>query len=279
MIYKIFMQRTFRLFINVALFVYSVSCVFPVVWMTYSSLKTSAEFNQNIISMPAKLNFTNYVDAFKASRMAVYSFNSVFNALVSTAIVLLLAFVIAYFLARFEFKGRKSLYLLFIFGMLVPIHSLLVPIFIQFKNFGLFNTRWTLIVPYVAFGLPFAVFLFESFIRGIPKEMEEAAIIDGASFSRTLFTIILPLCRPVMVTVGILQFFSNWNEFPFALVLLSDDKLKTIPIGLLNFSGQYSSNYPLLMSGLMLATIPLIALYIIFHGKIIEGMTAGSVKG
>lgn len=231
------------------------------------------------MSLPAKFNFSNYLEAFKVSKMAVYSLNSVFNAVISTVIVLLIAFVIGYFLARFEFKGRKYIYMLLVFGMLIPIHSLLVPLFVQFKSFGLFDKRFTLIIPYVAFGLPLGVFLCASFIKSIPKELEEAAVIDGASFPRILFSIIFPVCRPILITVGILQFFSKWNEFPFALVLLNSDKYKTIPIGLKNFSGQYSTNYPLFMAGLMLATLPLIVIYILSYKKIIEGMTSGAVKG
>lgn len=125
----------------------------------------------------------------------------------------------------------------------------------------------------------FSVFLTTSYIKGIPKELEEAAIIDGASFPRILFSIIFPVARPILVTIGILKFFSNWNEFPFALVLLSSEKYKTIPIGLQNFSGQYSTDYPIMLSGLVLATIPLIIIYVLFYKKIIEGMTSGAVKG
>ncbi len=200
-------------------------------------------------------------------------------ALVSTVIVLFLAFIIGYFLARFSFTGKKALTAFFMFGMLIPIHALLVPTFILFKKLNLFDQRFTLIIPYVAFGLPIAVFLFTSYIKGIPKELEEAAIIDGASFSKILFSIIFPVCRPIVLTIGILQFFSKWNEFPFALVLVNSEKYKTIPIGLRNFSGQYATNYPLLMAGLVLAIIPVILIYVIFNKKIIEGMTSGAVKG
>jgi len=264
---------------NVFLIAYSVFCIFPIIWMILSSFKSSAEFNADIMAMPTSIKFSNYIDAFKTSNMGLYSLNSFFNALVSTVIVLFLAFIIGYFLARFSFTGKKFLTAFFMFGMLIPIHALLVPTFILFKKLNLFDQRFTLIIPYVAFGLPIAVFLFTSYIKGIPKELEEAAIIDGASFPKILFTIIFPVCRPIVLTIGILQFFSKWNEFPFALVLVNSEKYKTIPIGLRNFSGQYATNYPLLMAGLVLAIIPVILIYVIFNKKIIEGMTTGAVKG
>lgn len=273
------LTRTSKVGINIIILMYSIFCVFPIIWMVYSSMKTQAEFNTNLISLPSKINLSNYFEAFKVSNMGLYSINSFTNAVLSTLIVLILAFIIGYFLARFTFKGSKIIFMLFMFGMLIPIHALLVPIFIQFKSLGLFDKRFTLIIPYVAFGLPFAVFLCTTYIKNIPIELEEAAVIDRARFHRRLFLIIFPVCKPILVTIGILQFFSNWNEFPFALVLINSRKYKTIPIGLQNFSGQYGTNYPLLMAGLVLATLPLIIFYIFYNKKIIEGMTSGAVKG
>lgn len=276
---NIILRNIGKIILNILLIIYSFSCIFPIIWMAYSSLKTSAEFNRDIISLPTKLNFENYVEAFKTGKMAVYSLNSAFNAVIALVFTLLIAYVIGYFIARFEFKGRKLIYILFMFGMFVPIYALLVPVFIQFKTFGLFDKRITLIIPYVAFGLPIGVFLCESFIRGIPKEMEEAAVIDGAGLSRILFSIVLPMTKPILVTIGILQFCSNWNEFPLALVLVNSESYKTVPIGLQNFSGQYATDYPTMMAGLMLATLPIIVIYLIFNKNIIEGMTSGAVKG
>lgn len=133
--------------------------------------------------------------------------------------------------------------MMFLFGMLVPIHALLVPVFIQYK------------------------------------ELEEAALIDGSSFFSTMFRIVFPVCKPTLITVGILSFLDAWNEFPFALVLIRSDELKTISLGLLNFNGQYSTNYPVQMAGLLLAMLPIVIIYILVNKKIIEGMTAGAVKG
>ena len=248
--------------------------------MIYSSLKTSPEFNRSIIALPEKLIFSNYVDAFRISHMGTYYGNTIFNAAISLVLVVLISFVTAYFLSRFKFKGRNLIYFIILFGMLIPIHALLIPLFIQFKTLGMFNQRYTLIIPYVAFAMPFSIFLIESYLSGIPIDMEEAAVIDGCGFMRMLFTIVMPLCTPILTTAAILQLFTKWwNEFPFALVLINDEKLKTIPLGLMNFSSQYSTNYPMKMAALVLAILPVILIYIFFNRKIIEGMIAGALKG
>jgi len=268
-----------ELSVNAILMIFTISCIYPVIWMIYSSFKTSAEFNRSIITLPETMIFKNYIDAFRISHMGTYTINSMFNAFISLAFVMLIAFITGYFLSRFKFRGRNLIYYTFLFGMLIPIPALLIPLFIQFKSLGLFDQRFTLIIPYVAFGLPFSVFLVESFMTSIPKEMEEAAMIDGSGFLRMLFRIIMPLCTPILTTIAILQFFSKWNEFPFALVLVNNEKLKTIPIGLLNFSSQFSTNYPMKMAALTLAILPVIIIYLGFNKKIIEGMTSGAIKG
>lgn len=275
----ILFQKFKRLIINLVVALFSVTCFYPVIWMIYSSLKTGPEFNRNILALPEKLNFENYVKAFKMGKIGLYSLNSLFNAVVSCALVILFAFIVGYFIARYKFRGRKLIYTMFLFGMLVPIHALLVPVFIQYKNFGLFDNRLTLIIPYVALGMPFAIFLMEGFIKTVPKELEEAAYIDGSNFFSTMFRVVFPVCKPTLVTIGILSFLDGWNEYPFALVLIRSDTLKTISLGLLNFNGQYSKEYTIQMAGLIMAMIPIIVIYAIMNKQIIEGMTGGAVKG
>lgn len=269
-----------KIVINTILILFSVSCIFPIIWMIYSSLKTSPEFNRSIIKLPEIPVFSNYIDAFRISHMDTYYLNTIFNAVISLCLALLFSYITAYFLARFEFRGRTLIYYCILFGMLIPVHALLIPLFIQFKNFGLFDKRFTLIIPYVAFAMPFSVFLIESYLKSVPPDMEEAAVIDGSGFVRMLFTIVMPLCTPILITVSILQLFTKWwNEFPFALVLVNSEKYKTIPLGLMNFSSQYSTNYPMKMAALVLAILPIIIIYICFNKKIIEGMIAGAIKG
>jgi raffinose/stachyose/melibiose transport system permease protein len=265
--------------LNIIIWMFSLSCIFPVIWLMYSSLKTSSEFNRDIISFPAVMQFSNYSRAFLSADLGRLSMNSAFNAIISMSLAVLIAFTIAYLLARFPFKGNRIIYFLFLFGMLVPMHALLVPIFVQFKAMGLFNKRITLILPYVVFNLPFSLFLLESYIRGIPKDLDEAAFMEGCGTVRTMFSIIFPITKPVIVAVGLLAFISSWNEYPFALILINSQKLKTIPLGLVSFKGEYSTDYPLQMAGIVISTIPVIAIYLAFNKQIIQGMTEGSIKG
>ena len=168
---------------------------------------------------------------------------------------------------------------MFLMGMLIPIHSLLVPIYLVFRGSNLNNHWYTLIIPYVAFGLPTAIFLVEGFVKGVPTALEEAAAIDGSSFTRTLFQIIMPICRPIMTTVAIINVFTCWNEFSFALVLLRDPKFRTVPLAMTQFTGQFSSDYPKIMAAMLLTMSPIVVLYFTCSKQIIKGMVAGAVKG
>ena len=258
---------------------FSVTCIFPIIWMIYSSLKTDQEFSLDILSLPKKLIFDNYARAIEEGNIGSYFMNSMFNTLITVAVVIVIAFVTGYCLSRFKFRGRTFVYYMFLAGMLIPIYALLIPIFVEFKSLGLLNKRYTLILPYIAFALPVAVFLVESSVASVPIEIEEAACIDGSSFLHTMFAIVMPMCRPVLSTSAILTFLNTWNEFPLALVLIRSNSLKTMPIGLTNFVGSYTVNYPLMLAALVVSTLPVVIMYLLFYNQIMKGMTAGAVKG
>ncbi len=271
--------RFVKVAMNLFLSLFAITALFPLIWMFYNSFKTSPEFAQNIFALPKSLYLQNYQDIFKNSKVFVSLFNSLFNSVIATVGIVLLSFVIAYFLARYRFPGRNWLYAFFLFGLLVPIHGLLVPVFIQFKTLGMIDNRFTLLPPYIAFGLSTAIFLIESYIRALPTEVEEAAFMDGATTVDLLAKVIFPMCRPIIATTAILSFLSTWNEFPFALVLLNDDAYKTMPLWLNTFQGERTVNYPGLMAALMIASVPVIAVYLIFRERIIQGFVAGAVRG
>lgn len=264
---------------NVILLVFSLSCIFPIIWVLYSSLKTKSEFANNIVNLPKDPQFYNYVEAFKTSRMGTFMINSMRNTIISLFFIVLFSFVTGYFIARFKFRGKKIIYLFYLFGLLVPIHALMVPIYLLFQKYSLDDQWFTLVIPYVAFGLPFALVLMESYISTIPHEMEEAASIEGASFSQTLFMIIFPMAMPVIATVTIMQFFSCWNEFAFSLILINTEDLRTVPLGLTYFKAQRDTNYPLLMAAMIISLFPVAAVYFGFSGKIVKGVAAGAIKG
>lgn len=268
-----------KIFVNFILIVFSITCIFPAVWLFYSSMKTKSQFYENPIGLPEKFNFDHYVYVLQKSNILKWMGNTARNTFLSLVLIIGIGFIVGYFVARFQFKGRKALYSYFLLGMLVPIHALMIPMYILFTKTGLGDSWYTLLFPYTAFGIPISVFLVESYVKNIPKELEEAAAIDGSSFSRTLFFIILPVCTPILVTIGIIQFFALWNEFTFSLILISKENLKTVSVGLTIFKGQYSTDYPRMMTAMLLAILPAVIIYFLFSKQIIKGMVAGAVKG
>lgn len=266
-------------FVNVPIMILSLTCIFPVIWLLYSSVKTDAEFNRSPVSLPTVFHLDNYIAAFKKAQFGTFTFNSAFNSIISLVLVLVISFTLGYLLSRYRFRGRNLIYGVLMAAMMIPIYALIVPIFIQEKKLGLLNSHFSLIPVYVAMELPTAVFLIDSYLKGITVDMEDAAAIDGASLPRTMFTVIMPICKPILSTVVILTFMHVWNEFAFAQVLISREELKTIPIGLTYFTSQYSTSYTLLLSALAMATIPVLVLYLFFYNKIMDGMMAGAVKG
>ena len=267
--------------LNAIMLLFSLSCIFPLVWMLYSSLKVKREFNKDIISLPTDPTIQNFIDVLTNPDYHIGDsiLNSVRTTVISVALIVFFGFIVGYFLARIRFKGSKIIWLMLLMGMLIPVHSLLVPIYVVFNRTGLSNQWFTLIIPYVAFGMPIAVFLCQSFIKEAPTALEEAASIDGCSFSGTLFKVIMPICKPIMITVAILQTFSCWNEFSFALVLIKDTALQTVPLAMTQFTGQFSSDYPKIMAAMLITMAPIVILYFAFSKQIIKGMVAGAVKG
>ena len=267
--------------LNALMILFSASCIFPLVWMFYSSLKTKRVFNADIIGLPKEPTISNYVKILTNQdyHIGQSMMASVRTTLLSVFFIVLFGFIVGYILSRIKFKGNRILYVMFLMGMLIPVHSLLVPIYVVFNKTGLGNQWFTLIIPYVAFGLPIAVFLVEGYIKAIPVELEEAAAIDGSSFTRTLFSIILPIAKPILVTIAIIQVFSCWNEFSFALVLIKDVRLQTVPLAMTMFKGQFASDYPKIMSAMLTTMAPIVILYFVFSKQIIKGMVAGAVKG
>ena len=268
-------------FLNAILIIFSATCIFPLVWMLYSSLKEKRVFNADIIGLPKNPTLQNYINILtsKDYKLGISMWNSLVVTACSVALIVFFGFIVGYILARVRFKLNRIMYVMFLMGMLIPIHSLLVPIYLVFRNANLNNHWYTLIIPYVAFGLPTAIFLVEGFVKGVPSALEEAAAIDGSSFSRTLFQIIMPICRPIMTTVAIINVFTCWNEFSFALVLLRDPKFRTVPLAMTQFTGQFSSDYPKIMAAMLLTMSPIVVLYFSCSKQIIKGMVAGAVKG
>ena len=268
-------------FMNLILWIFSLSCIFPLVWMLYSSFKEKRAFNADIIGLPKSPTLINYIRILtnKDYHLGESMWNSVRTTVLYIIMIVLFSYIVGYILARVRFKLNRALYAMFLMGMLIPVHSLLVPIYVVFRNCGLSNRWFTLLLPYVSFGLPMGIFLVEGYVKGIPVSLEEAAAIDGSTFSKTLFQVILPICKPILVTVAIIQVFSCWNEFSFALVLIKSVGLQTVPLALTQFKGQFASDYPKQMAAMLITMAPIVVLYFAFSKQIIKGMVSGAVKG
>lgn len=265
--------------IYAVLIIFCLVNAYPIAWMILNSFKSEAEFAVNQLGFPKEFVLSNFVSAWETANLGVLFKNSIFICLTATFLTVFIGAVASYFLARFSFKMNKIIYTFFIFGLLIPIHSTLVPMFILMKNLGLLNTPITLLFPYIAFHLPITIFILTSFMKAFPKDIEESAVMDGCGIFRIFWSIILPMSRPALATVTILNFIYNWNEFSFALVLINDPELQTLPLGLASFAGQFTTNYGAQMAGLTMSLIPILAFYLLLEKEIVKGMTAGAVKG
>lgn len=269
----------FRIFAYTFLSLLAIINIVPLFWMVVNSFKTEQEYAANPFSLPETLQFSNYTEAWKIANMNVYFLNSLFVTFASLIVTVLLGALASYFLSRFQFKLRGLTYGVFLLGMLVPIHATLIPIFLIMQKLHFLDTHLSLILPYTAFHLSLTIIILEGFMRGFPKDLEESGVMDGAGVFRIFWSIILPITRPAMATVIILNFIYNWNEYLFALVLISSSELKTLPLGLANFVGIETASMTLQMSALTMALIPIVIFYLLLQKQLVAGMTAGAVKG
>ncbi|MEJ0097709.1 MAG: carbohydrate ABC transporter permease [Bauldia sp.] len=208
-----------------------------------------------------------------------YFLNSIIVSGVSVALVLALGSLAGYGFAKLNFRFNKSLFVVFLMGAMIPVHVTLIPLFVLSLRLGIYDSLFALIGPYVGFNLPVAIFILTEFFRQIPGEIEEAARLDGASRWAIFSRIALPLSMPALVTVGIFSLIFIWNEFVFALVLISDPSNRTLPLGLTQFYQQFSIDVPGVMAALTLATLPIVLLYVFAQERVISGLMAGAVKG
>lgn len=256
-----------------------IGSIYPILWTMMNSLKTDAELYDHPFGLPAMPRWSNYADAWVTGHVGRYFANSLIVSVTSVLLTLILATWAAFFISRFEFKGKTFVLFLFTLGMLIPIHATLVPLFVEMRTFHLLNTRFTLVFPYVAFNLPVAIFLLVSFLNAFSRELEEAVIMDGGGVMTIFGKVTLPILRPVLVTVTLVTFLNNWNEYSFALVLINDSALKTLPQGIAGFSERYNGNYTLQMAAITIVLLPTILVFVSMQNYLTQGMAAGAVKG
>lgn len=264
--------------VHLLLIVYALIIILPIVWMIISSFKDNISFLTDPWGLPDVWHFENYLKAWDKG-VQQFLLNSVFVSAITVFCVMLFSTMFSYMLARFPFKGASKVVFLFFIGNMIPIHCVLIPLFSIANKIGLVNSLWSLIIPYIAFNLPMAVFLTYGHYIQLPNELQEAAVIDGCGVNQMFFRIFLPLAKPALVTVLILTLVSVWNEFSFALILINDSAKQTIPLGLMTLKGTYQTDYAAMTAALTMASLPIIAIYICLSSKIQAGLTAGAVKG
>jgi raffinose/stachyose/melibiose transport system permease protein len=247
--------------------------------MLTTSLKANQEIFINPLGLPKQVYLDGYKKAWLESNFAEYFLNSVIVTFVSLAVAEFLSILAAYGLGRFQFRTNRLLSVYFLIGMMIPIKLGTVNLFTMMRWLNLFNNLLSVIIVDIAMCLPLSIFVLTNFVKGIPNALEEAAVLDGCSNNKILVKIILPLIKPALATVTIMNFLPVWNDFYFPLLFLRTDSLKTIPLGVVQFFGEFQTDWNLIFSGLVIASLPTMLVYICMSKQFIEGITAGAVKG
>ncbi|MCP1109512.1 carbohydrate ABC transporter permease [Ohessyouella blattaphilus] len=253
--------------------------LFPIVWVILSSFKSNAEILSNGISLPSSFDFKGYRDALTISPILKYFFNSVLIAGASTALNVFFLAMAAYVFARCEFRGKNLIYFILSLAMVIPMTALLHPVYNVIQTLGLYDTKMGLIIVYMALNLPMSLLIMRGTFLSVPQALEEAAYVDGASFVRTFFQIMLPCAKGGLTSSAVLAFLGSWNEFTFALMLTSGQAARTLPLSLSYFTAQFSFNYTAMFAAVTIAVIPSILVFAIFQEQVVSSLTAGSVKG
>lgn len=267
-------------FIYIFLFIWLLINLFPIYWMFTFSLKSNDEiFGENVAGLPREWLWSNYEKALKVGNIFRYFANSALVAVVTIILVMLVALMATFALTRFFWKGKERMNNFLMLGLTIPIHASIVPIYVTLSNLHLLNTYASLIIPYAAFSLAMAVLICTGFMQGIPFELDEAACIDGCGTFGIFFKVIVPLMKPAVATVSIYTFLQCWNELMFANIFVSDKDHKTLPVGVQALSGQYLTDWGPVGAAMVLATFPMLIVYVFFSKKIQDSFIAGAVKG
>ncbi|MGI2297426.1 carbohydrate ABC transporter permease [Paenibacillus sp. GXUN7292] len=268
------------LLLYAVLLVVAVLQLFPLVWLLFFSLKNNQEvFNMPPLSLPMNPRWENYAKVWDVGNINIYFLNSVWITVAATVITVVLASLVTYAVTRMKWKGSSFVLGLFMVAMMIPVHSTLIPLFNMFNKAGLTDHPLTLIISYVAFNMPITIMILLGFYIALPREVEEAAVIDGCSVNRMFAQIVFPMTSSVLATTAIINIIYNWNEFIFVNTFISSDVYKTLTVGVQNFIGQYSTDWGAIGATLMISIFPILVAFLFLSDRIVEGIAAGSVKG
>lgn len=266
--------------IYIGLLLWALINLFPIYWMFTFSLKSNEEiFGLNVAGLPREWRWSNYSSAMNTGNMPRYFMNSVIVTVATIVISLIAALMATYALTRIVWKGRKLMNSFFMLGITIPIHASIVPVYVTLSRLKMLNSYWALIFPYSAFSLAMAILICTGFMNDIPKELDEAACIDGCGQWRTFALVIAPLMKPALATIGIYTFLQCWNELMFANIFNSGETYKTLPVGIQALSGQYTTEWGPIGAALVIATFPTLLAYVFLSKRIQDSFIAGAVKG
>lgn len=267
--------------IKLFIFLLVVVEIYPIFWMLTASFKQSYEWSSKpAYALNEGFYFQNYVDAWTRGNMATYFKNSLLCTLIALVFIVIFSTTVGFAVTKMEWKLKNAVAKYFQLGIMVPVATSLIPLFQIYNKAGLLNTRASLIITYIAFGLSLSIFLVTGYIRSLPDEIMEAAVIDGCGIYRLMWYVVVPLMKNAIVTVLVLQFFFKWNDLLFSMTFISSSSLKTVQTGLLYFSDEFGAkNWGAIFASVSMSILPMLGLYMALNKTVMEGMTAGAVKG
>ena len=268
-----------QILIYIFLLLLVVVYLYPLFWMVNVSLKSKAEVFSNPFALPEVLQLGNYISAWTAGKLGISMLNSIIVCVAALVLSMAIGSLAAFGIARMRWKFSKLVMSYFLIGMMVPVHCVLIPLFVRFTKLGLTNSLLGLVIPYTVFSLPLTIFLLVGFFQSMPGEIFEAACIDGCNIYQCFFEIALPLAKTGFFVSGLMTFVGNWNELLLAMVFISDASKKTLPVTLTYFVAPYETNYTQMFAAIVIAIAPSILVYCMFSNQIVEGLTVGAVKG
>lgn len=266
--------------LQIILAAFAVIQIYPLVFLLFFSLKDNNEiYSGNVMGLPQQLRLENYQNALINANVGLYLFNSIFVTAVVIIVSGVLACMVSYAIARMRVKVNRIVKTCFSLGLMIPLHAVLLPVFIMLRNLKMLDTYQALIIPYIAFALPMAIFFMIGFFETLPKELEESAFLDGCGIFRTFFSIMLPLVKPALATISVFTFLATWNEMMFAITFINSEKYRTLTVGIMQMVGKYTTDWGTMGAGLVVATLPTIVIYLLLSRQVQSGMVSGAVKG
>jgi raffinose/stachyose/melibiose transport system permease protein len=255
----------------------SLFAVVPLLWVLTTSVRTKPEILRDPLGLPTEFHFGNYVEAWVAGNFSQYFLNSLLVVVPTVAGVLALSLLAAYAFALYVFPMKRTLFIVLLFGMTVPVGILIIPLYYQMLSLGLLDSLWAIILPQLALGIPISTLLLRTFIAELPGDIIDAARLDGCGSMALLWRVVFPLSRSAMITLVILQFMWIWNQFLLPVVLIQDRDARTLPTALSAFLGRYGTDTHLLMAGAAISFLPVVIIFVIFQKRFIKGISAGAL--